>query len=100
MLLAAILGVLLFGPTPALFLAGLFAALVVLIILAVGIGEIGGAFRRVSVAGRSKPPGVAPTLGAHAVADALTFAEWEAREPDAAAKAKAAQAAWVDSQSK
>jgi hypothetical protein len=94
LLLAGILSTMLFGPTPVLVVLGLGAAYAVLMLIAIEIGELGAAVRRIRFGRQTKTPSAASIADERAVRDAMVTAEWAAREPEAATVAAAKQAAW------
>ena len=59
LLLAGILCTMLFGPMPVLVVLGLGAAYAVLMLIAMGIGEVGAAIGRIHFGPRPKTPSAA-----------------------------------------
>ena len=98
LLLAGTFCTMLFGPMHVLVVLGLGAAYAALMLLATGIGKLGAAVRRIHFGRKPKTPSAASIAGERAAGDAIVFAEWAAREPEAATIAAAKQAAWEASE--
>ena len=84
-----------FSTVPGLLVAlGLGTAYAVLMLIGIEIGGLGVAVGGIHFGRQPKTPSAASIAGKRGVRDAIVFAEWAARESEAAAVAAAKQSAW------